>query len=194
MPWFQKPIALTPAGGGGVCIDASALQPADIIISTTRAVTSEGIRIFTGSTVSHAALYAGGGDVIEAIGTGVTKHALTQALQDDVLAVAYRAPGMTAVIADRIIKYASSNVGRPYSLKGAVLSQSWILCRLIGPNPATFFCSQLVLEAFKQGGLPLTTTPSQCMAPSDVANIAQSQLIYVGHLLGDPAWLPVIDP
>ena len=51
-----------------------------------------------------------------------------------------------------------------------------------------------VFEAYRRGGLPLTTAPSQCVTPADAAIIAQSQLTYVGHLLGDPAWFPVVAP
>jgi len=74
------------------------------------------------------------------------------------------------------------------------LSTDKILCRVLGPRPASFFCSQLVFEVYRRGGLPLTTAPSQCVTPADAAIIAQSQLTYVGHLLGDPAWLPVVSP
>lgn len=95
MPWFEKPIALTPAGGGGCCIGDAALRPADIIVSTTGAAVSGVIRVGTGSPVSHAALYAGNGEVIEAIGQGVVQRGLDKALADDLLAVAYRAPHMT---------------------------------------------------------------------------------------------------
>ena len=37
MALLEKPIALTPAGGGGLCIGPDALQAADILVSTTRA-------------------------------------------------------------------------------------------------------------------------------------------------------------
>src|SRR4051794_14958706 len=47
MGLFQQPIALTPATGGGVCIDQNALQPADIIVSTTRLAISGVIRVGT---------------------------------------------------------------------------------------------------------------------------------------------------
>ncbi len=66
---FQKPIALDP-GVGGCSIGIAALQPADIIVSTTASPLHEGIRIATRSVVSHAALYAGDGEMIEAIGRG----------------------------------------------------------------------------------------------------------------------------
>jgi cell wall-associated NlpC family hydrolase len=197
MAWFQKPIALTPAGGGGVCISQDALQPADIIVSTTRQGVSAVIRVGTLSSVSHAALYAGNGWVIEAIGEGVVRRTLDVALADDALAVAYRSPAMAPEIAALIVEYAAAQLGKPYSIAGAVLSadkEDCLTVAVFGPKPASFFCSQLVFEAYRQGGLPLTTLPSQCVTPADAAVIARHQLTYVGHLLGDPSWFPMVSP
>lgn len=194
MTIFDAPIALDPAAGGGCCIPQTALNPADIIVSTTKATTSRGIRIGTRAKVSHAALYAGNGTVIEAIGEGVVSHSVDLALADDVLAVAYRSPDMTAEIADRIILFASSKLGAPYSIRGAVMSTDMVMCRILGSKPASFFCSQLVMEAYKQGGRPLSSSPSQCVTPDDLVTIARNKLAYVGHLLGNPSWFPVIAP
>lgn len=195
MALLDKPIALDP-GVGGVCIDGSALQPADIIVSTTKAGLSLGIRMGTRSAVSHAALYVGNLEVIEAIGAGVVRRSLDAALADDVLAVAYRSPDMKPGIAQKILKYAADqrDARASYSIRGAVLSTDKILCRIISPRPATFFCSQLVFEAYKQGGLPLTSMPSQCVTPQVAVEVAIQRLVYVGHLLGNTAWFPTLSP
>ena len=42
--------------------------------------------------------------------------------------------------------------------------------------------------------MPLTTLPAQCVTPEGVAEIAFEKLVYVGHLKGNAAWLPVISP
>jgi uncharacterized protein YycO len=194
MPAFQRPIALDPGVVGGRCIDQRALQSADLIVSTTRAPVSWVIRVGTHSVVSHAALYIGGGQVIEAIGEGVVRRGLMVALADDALAVAYRSPAMNEAIAQTIVNYASSQVGLSYTKVGAVSSANFVLCRLVGSRPASFFCSQLVFESYRRGGLPLSGTPSQCISPKDAVVIAQHQLTYVGHLLGNPAWFPVVSP
>lgn len=194
MALLEKPIALTPASGGGCCIGPDALQPADIIVSTTRAKVSGAIRIGTSSPVSHTALYAGNGEVIEAIGSGVSLRDIETALADDALAVAYRSPDVTDEKASRIVEYASHQIGKPYSVRGALLSPDPILCLTLGPRTSSFFCSQLVFEAYRRGGLPLTFMPSRCVTPADAAIIGQTQLTYVGHLLGDPAWFPTISP
>jgi cell wall-associated NlpC family hydrolase len=194
MQWFERSVALTPSGGGGLCIGQDTLQPADIIVSTTRAFASEAIRFDTHSPVSHAALYAGNGEVVEALTQGVVRHTLPVALADDVLAVAYRSPQMTGEIADRIVAYAASQLGRPYNFLGALLSTRPILCHLSGSQPASFFCSQLVFEAYRRGGLPLTNLPSGCVTPAAAVEIAQDRLAYLGHLLGSPSLFPTIFP
>jgi cell wall-associated NlpC family hydrolase len=191
---FDAPIALDPVAGGGCCIADTDLNPADIIVSTTKANISRGIRIGTRAKVSHSALYAGSGSVIEAIGQGVVSRSVDLALADDVLAVAYRSPDMTPEIADRIVLFASSKIGAPYSIRGALMSTDKVMCRIVGSKPATFFCSQLVMEAYKQGGRPLSSSPSQCVTPDDLVTIARNKLAYVGHLLGNPSWFPVIAP
>ena len=82
-------------------------------MSTTSGFISDVIRVVTYSTVSHAALYAGNGEVIEAITPGVVLRTLEQALADDALAVAYRSPDMTPAIANKIVRYTSSQIGTP---------------------------------------------------------------------------------
>jgi cell wall-associated NlpC family hydrolase len=191
---IDETVALTPSGGGGICISMAALQPADIIVSTTTAVTSAVIRLGTLSAVSHAALYGGPGMIIEAISPVVTKHAPEKALQDDVLAVAYRHPAMSPEIAAAIIRFAEKQVGQPYSRMGAIASRDFILCEIAGRYSSGFFCSQLVLEAYRAGGLPLTSVSPACVTPSDVVVIAQHKLRYVGHIKGNPALLPVLSP
>jgi cell wall-associated NlpC family hydrolase len=185
---IQKPIALDP-GIGGCSVGDSALQAADIIISTTGA-----IRIGTSSVVSHGALYCGSGSVIEAIGQGVVSRSIYDSLADDALAVAYRHPAVTSSIAAAIVAFASSHIGDSYSVKGAAAAADPILCRIVGTKPAAFFCTQLVIEAYRQGGMPLTSLPAQCVTPQGVAEIAFERLVYVGHLKGNASWFPTISP
>ena len=193
MGLIEKPIALDP-GAGGCSIGLSALQMADIIVSTTSATVSGVIRAGTGAVVSHAALYAGSGEVIEAIGKGVTDRTIDESLEEDVLAVAYRSPDLPPALALAIIKFASLQLGTPYSVAGALLSSRKIACRIAGPRPSSFFCSQLVIESYAKGGRALTALPSQCATPDDIVEIAAHKLRYVGHLKGNAAWFPVLSP
>ena len=93
----QNRLLLTPSNGGQA-ITGAALQPGDIILSSTNGINSLGIRVLTVSPVSHAAIYLGDACIrgIAAIQLGASKN-------------------------DR------------------------------------FFCSQLVLEAYRHAGLPLAT-------------------------------------
>jgi cell wall-associated NlpC family hydrolase len=190
---MSGPIALDP-GVGGFSIGYDGLQAADIIVSTTTAGTSLGIRLATGSVVSHAALYCGSGSVIEAIGQGVVSRSIDDSVAGDALAVAYRSPDMTPNIADSIIEYASEQIGDPYDLAGAMASASLILCLIGGARPAAFFCSELIMDAYQQGGLPLGILPPQCYTPDDIAQIGVQRLIYAGHLKGNTSWFPVLSP
>lgn len=189
-----KPVALTPSVGG-LCIDPRAVRSADIIVSTTKAFGSGFIRVGTMAVVSHVALAVANDAVVEAVmDKGVVRNSLTDALSDDVLAVVFRHPKMTAGIAARISAWATSQVGKAYSASGAVASGMGIACRVRGSGDGTFFCSQFVFEAFKQGGLPLSSMPAQCVNPGEAVDILEKDLNYVGHLKGDPAWLPIIAP
>ena len=69
-------IELDP-GVGGQCVGESALEAGDLIVSTTAARVSRGIRTATSSPVSHAMLYVGNGQVIEAIQEGVVERPLS---------------------------------------------------------------------------------------------------------------------
>lgn len=193
MGLFDPEIPLDP-GAGGCSIGETALQMGDIIVSTTDAGVSGAIRVGTGSSASHAALYDGAGMVIEALGHGVVAHAVATALSDDVLAVVYRVPDLGDTQRRMAVEWALRQVGAPYSVSGAVLSTDKILCRVAGPRPGAFFCSQLVFEAFVQARAPLTSLPSQCVTPADAVRIAAHSLTYVGHLKGSLTRWPIVSP
>ena len=192
MGFMEKPIALDP-GVGGCSIGVGALAPADIVVSTTDAGMSGVIRVGSRAVVSHAALYAGSGSMIEAIRQGVVSRPLDDSLADDKLAVAYRHPDVTPRIAQAVVAYASAQIRKRYDLVGAGLAQG-LICLVRDGKQTAFFCSELVMEAFKQAGVPLGTMPSQCYTPGDVAEIGIQRLIYVGHLKGNTAWFPKLSP
>ena len=187
---FEASVPLTPKGGGGICITADALNKADILLSTTDAATSHVIRAGTASVVSHAKLYIGHNDVIEAIGEGVVRRSLAAAMAHDTLTVAYRNPRMTQLHADRIVDFVTKQVGHPYSTKGAARAPT-ALCRFISTGEG-FFCSQLVVEAYMRAGIPLTKMPSTCITPGGLVEIAEKDFQYVGHLKGELTHFPIL--
>jgi hypothetical protein len=88
---LQETVPLSPSGGGGLCIGPASLWCADIIVtSDTNSLVSDAIRIGTFSDVSHALIYMGGDQVVEALFQGVTMRSLRASLGQDTLAVAYR--------------------------------------------------------------------------------------------------------
>lgn len=201
---FSNDIPLSPATGG-MSVGVNALNRGDIILSTTTEFTSLAIRAFTKSAISHAAVYVGEG-IIEAVGSGVELKSLQEALADDSVAVAFRHPQMTADKALQLRDYLGRQLGKPYSYWGVARQAAFQIesarcssvpagtlreaCQnfygnvfLGTPDNQSFFCSQLVLEAYNEIGLPLTSTPANWGTPNDIANLSYNgSLLYVGHL------------
>jgi hypothetical protein len=180
------------------------LFPGDIIVSTVASsYVSTGIRAASGSEVSHAMLYTGGGMVIEATAAGVLPAALATALKKATLAVAYRhralclPQGGPHPLGAAIAAYALSKVGKPYdygaivaqaadrsrwarsvpgSPGGAVLSPPIELAGLVGrlgDPDDSYVCSELIFEAYRRFNLPLSPKPPEQCAPGDLVTLAQ---------------------
>lgn len=199
-------IPLDP-GAGGRSVGTSALQAGDIIVSTTRQFVSRAIRLGTLSPVSHVMLYAGGGRVIEAVGSGVREVTLESAIADAILAVAYRHPRLDAAHAAQVVAHARSRIGNPYNLAGVAYHGY----RLLNPLPAAVidaigrrlgvevgqagavYCSELVMESFERAGVPLAATRPGASTPDQVVQIARGNLAYVGHLKAEdvPLGIPL---
>lgn len=198
-------IPLDP-GIGGRSISVDALEAGDLLVSTTREVPSKLIRSGTGSPVSHAMLYIGDGSVIEAIGEGVTLRTLGKAVAESSLVVAFRHPELSSEQARRVRDYARMQIGKSFNWIGVVKQAGFKLdqktyCsgksgedldRCIGwagkVNLGTatndrFYCSELVLRAYQEAGLPLTTSPPNYSNPGDIPQLQQKgALAYVGHI------------
>ncbi len=196
---MSNDVPLTPAGGGGMCIAPAALQPADIIVSAGTGTVSAVIRAGTGSEVSHAALYVGGETVVEAVGEGVVRRSLGASLSEHYLAVAYRVAGITPRQAQAVVNAAAGFRGA-YDTAGAAgagLANRPVVCVLVfGIVPCAtasmggfkssdkFYCSQLVLEAFRRAGASFITDNPNTSTPQTIVNAySRSRLMYVGHLL-----------
>lgn len=192
-------IALDPERGGGMCIMPEALKKGDLIVSTTGANVSGVIRLGTGSPVSHAMLYIGNGTVIEAVGSGVRRVALKEAVNDASLAVAYRMKNLSDEEASQVVDFATLHIGKPYDYAGvggagiARNTAAWVLagaivCLLASAavigSPDRFFCSELVLAAFASVNKPLTSRSPSVSVPHDIPRAySQGILDYAGHLV-----------
>ncbi|HSC79581.1 MAG TPA: papain-like cysteine protease family protein, partial [Chitinolyticbacter sp.] len=195
-PAHALAIPLDP-GEGGRSIGLDALQAGDIIVSTARHPVSYGIRAGTLSAVSHAMLYVGGGNVVEAVGSGVRETTLANAISDAILAVAYRDPRVDAAKAAAIASYARGRAGSPYNYAGVAFTGYRILnpggtaiidgiARFAGlevGQAGASYCSELVYEAFEHAGLALSSARPSESRPSDITDLFGSRLGYVGHLI-----------
>lgn len=210
--------AIAP-GNGGELIKADALQPGDILLTSVATVNSFGIRLGTFSPVSHAVLYLGDDVVAEAVGSGVRQRTLDALVDDEQMVVAFRLPGVTAEHVARLRAWSLMQVGTRYNTVGVMLDAPFVLNRRVCelpliPGPVRnfcvsgfatvqlgasrndqFFCSQFVLEAYNQAGLPITMTDARWVSPADllhmregdVPSVASSKpLRYIGHLKYNP--------
>jgi outer membrane protein OmpA-like peptidoglycan-associated protein/cell wall-associated NlpC family hydrolase len=206
-------IPLDP-GAGGMSLHPDALEVGDIIVSTTGAFISNAIKLLTSGQVSHAFIYTGKNGKgehmgLEAIGSGVVERKLTESLDDATLAVAFRHPSMTTALAAKIVAFARKQLGKIYNYYGIVKQAKFQLERTrcyVLPSPLReacdkgamylnlgaisgvgFFCSELVLAAFQDAGLPLTDKPPHWGSPKDIADLRlAAKLKYVGHLIAPP--------
>lgn len=193
----SRPLAIPlDPGIGGQSIGLDALWPGDIIVSTARHPVSYAIRAGTLSAISHAMLYVGDGNVVEAVGDGVREVALGTAIGDAILAVAYRDPRVDAAKAAQIVAFARSQLGRPYNFGGAARAGYRIIHPLASrvldairdisgvddTSARTFYCSELVFAAFEAAGIPLVAAPAGNSTPEDVVQLTRGSLGYVGHL------------
>lgn len=186
------------------------LKPADILLSTGTASVSAAIRFGTGSRFSHASLYVGNGEIIEAIGEGVVRQSLIRAMRDDTLVCVYRRIGMSEGQAGQVIRYASMQIGKSYDQSGAIgagvtSGRGFLLSVFAGailPTVAgigtgmavaadlmnrwdperSFFCSELVALAFDNAGVSLGRGAASS-TPEDVASAHVLNLI--GTLKGE---------
>jgi len=195
---FQNP-ALNPRNGG-MSISAGALEPGDIILSSSNGINSVGIRLLTLSTVSHASLYLGGEQIVEAVGQGIRRQTVAQLLQEEATVVAFRHPQMNARHAAAIQAFADQQVGGKYNFVGVMLQAPFSIERRVCELPLVpsalrdfciqgvgavqlgagqndrFFCSQFVLEAYKRAGLPLTDADPRLVSPADLLHMREGDV------------------
>lgn len=130
------------------------LRKGDILLNTTKGLTSESIQFFGGSKFNHAAVYVGDGMLVEAVGGGVRLLHLKEFLQDDhiVRTMVVRNEYLYDSQLDSIASFAISKVGKPYNFGGLVpqlLKEKFM--NLDQFHRDNYFCSQLVAAAYRAG-------------------------------------------
>ncbi|WP_246201869.1 YaeF family permuted papain-like enzyme [Budvicia diplopodorum] len=188
--------------GGSQLITASSMNAGDIILSSAAGPTSMGIRLFSISGVSHAAIYLGDDRVAEAVGSGVQIVSLEQAMQHSSKLIVFRYPGLTPEHALAIRQFSQDKVGIRYNYNGVALMAPFMLTRKVCDlNPfsstfrnyclntlakiqlgtdddakGTFFCSQFVLEAYKYAGYPITDSAPVWVSPADLLHMREGDV------------------
>jgi len=204
---FSNDIPLSPKTGGQ-SIDTKALEVGDIILSTTKDPEISGtIRKITRSEISHAAVYVGNGNIIEAIESGVLERSLETAMADDSVTVAFRHQSITPAKAGKLRDFLVKKRKEKTKFdKFAVVRNLPIqiitsLCAMVAPGLRgrcrnfagriflgtetnnEFYCSELVFAAFEEAGLKLTNTAPQWTSSEDLVQLNYNgTLRYVGHL------------
>jgi uncharacterized protein YycO len=184
------------------------MRVADIIVSTTGAAVSKGIREALGSEVSHAALVTGNSRVIEAIGSGVTEHSIADAYKEATLAIVLRRRNLNDQQRNAVVANARSFNGRAYdsigaagsgmsNKRGSLLASAGVIlspmaaiitARKISNNASdenkddSFFCSELVARAFEMAGVSIVDGKPSYTNPRALRTAGT--LIYVGHYIG----------
>jgi cell wall-associated NlpC family hydrolase len=203
---FQRK-SLTPTDGGRLVRPAE-LQAGDILLSADPGFASAGIRLFTTSPVSHAAIYVGLGEVAEALRGGVRLRSIDRVLQEESVVAAFRHPVLDEERAQRLSQFARDQVGKPYDYVGVVMHAPFALQRRVCELPGVptllreaclstlatfqlihggddrFFCSQFVLETYRMAGLPITRARPHWVSPEDILHMRS----------GDVSSLPVEQP
>ena len=148
----HTPSVESPAESGNLLhyIDSSKLRPGDILLCTDPdGRVSKIIRQATQSPYSHAAIYIGDGEFVEAVGLGVRRFMVdSTAVQNRenvrFLRVKDAVPDAQGV-ARTASEKAESYVARRYWLTGAVAAR--VPGLNLNNSSGKFFCSQLVAQA-----------------------------------------------
>lgn len=191
------------------------LRPGDIILTSDPGFVSASIQLMTLAPVSHAAIYIGDGKVVEAVRPAVRVRPLDEAMAEGTVVLAFRHPELSAEQARNISNYALQKTGTGFNYFGVTLhvpfSVTRRLCELpFVPSPlrdaclrgfgvihylaaaeSQTFCSQLVLDAYRQAGVPITDADPRLISPADILHMREGdvpsikvhkRLHFVGHL------------
>ncbi len=130
---------------------------------------------------THAAIYQGDGKVWEAQPSGIRERNLSDYFQGNyyVRALRHRYISDDATL-DKVIQFCASKKGMGYDLRGAIFYGLSILIpvgfNFIFDNPAidkffhvedTYFCSELVVDAFCHAGYPISPFNGWRVKPTD---------------------------
>jgi len=210
---FQH-ISIEPADGDSV-LEPDALRPGDILLTAAPTFRSSAIQLMTVAPVSHAAVYIGEGEVLEAVRPEVRVRKIRELLAEEDVVLVLRHPDLTARQAQSMRAYGLTQVGTRFNFLGVAMHAPFGITRKVCELPlipsavrdvcirsvgtvfhiATSeeqkFCSQLVLQAYRHAGVPITDADPRLISPADILHMREGdvssfrihkQLRFVGHL------------
>ncbi|WP_058912362.1 YaeF family permuted papain-like enzyme [Entomohabitans teleogrylli] len=182
-------------------IRADQLQAGDLLFSSSIALSSLGIRLFSATSVSHVAIYLGDGQVAEAVGSGVQILPLAEVEEHSDKLFALRVPAMTPEAAEQIKQFAHAREGRKYNYSGILEMVPFMVTKQIcNLNPFSrdfrqqcvsgladaqlshsgasdsYFCSQFVSAAYEFAGIPLTRAKTNWLSPADLLHMREGDV------------------
>lgn len=136
-------------------LDDSKLEIGDVILTTTSQKLSKIIKTFTHSDYSHAMIYVGGCSCIDSTGNGVQAHNTQRMLfsASEFCKVLRFKESLTNKQLDEIIYFVRSKIGTDYSVPEAI--KAGMKTNSNNKEPNKQFCSRLVAQAYKSGGIEL---------------------------------------
>lgn len=141
-------------------INDAVLRPGDIVLTTSTAKVSKGIRLATGGDISHAMVCVEGYSVIDATAEGVQARNTQRLVYDDVhpIHVLRLRGGLSKQELDAVLMFMRGHIGTQYSKTEAMKTA------LKGPRKPTKkqFCSRLVAQAFSHAGIELVSDANFC--------------------------------
>ncbi|WP_343553884.1 YaeF family permuted papain-like enzyme [Pantoea sp.] len=184
-------------------ISADALLPGDLLLSSATSPQSWGIRLFTLTGVSHAAIYLGDHQVAEAVGSGVKIIPLNHAIDESNNLLVLRVPGMTSDQMLRLREFANMQQGKKYNFKGIVMFMPFMVSRRVcelplvneglrsacltalarvqladvdDPQANSFFCSEFVLAGYRHAGIELLQGQANWISPADLLHLREGDI------------------
>jgi hypothetical protein len=201
-------LAQVPSTDREVRLKASKLQVADVILSTTSATVSKVIKLGTIAHYSHAMLYAGQGMVVEAVASGVVHRSIKVATYGASYAHGFRMKDLSSETAGKIVQHALDKVGGSYAYGGVFGGSGFISVLSLPAQPMmhlarwgankikegvgsqrTYFCSELVEDAFESQNLTVSRYLPSMTNPGDIAEYCErnpSAFVKMGEIALPP--------
>ena len=181
-------------------VEPEVLQPGDILLSSEPTVVSASIRVMTLSPVSHAAVYVGDGEIVDAMRWGVRVRGLDDLLEEAAVVLVLRYPELTAEQAAEVAQYSVDRSGTGFNFLGISLHIPFSIVRrlcelplvpapirdactrgvgvvhLVAASERRLFCSQLVLQAYRHAGVVVTEADPRLISPADILHMREGDV------------------